>query len=183
MLHLRLERRPSPIGTMVVITEGERLRVLDFEDYGPRMERLLTRHYGPVALEEGAAPAAIDQALTAYFDGEAEPMERIETATPGTDFQRTVWAALRTIPHGHTWSYGRLAAAIGKPGASRAVGLANGANPIAIVVPCHRVIGANDTLTGYGGGLHRKRWLLEHEGVALKPERAASPPDLFETAA
>ena len=95
-------------------------------------------------------------------------MRRRPAAPP---FQREVWAALRAIPVGATTSYGRLAAAIGRPKAVRAVGLANGSNPIGIVVPCHRVIGADASLTGYGGGLERKRWLLEHEGVHLPAPR------------
>ncbi len=174
-MRLQLERRPSPVGPMLVVTEGEVLRVLDFHDYDDRMRTLLKRHYGEVVVEEGRTPAAIADALTAYFDGEIHAIDRIRTETGGSAFQRQVWAGLRTIPHGETWSYGRLASAVGKPGASRAVGLANGANPIAIVVPCHRVIGADRSLTGYGGGLHRKRWLLRHEGADFRDDR-----DLFD---
>jgi methylated-DNA-[protein]-cysteine S-methyltransferase len=91
----------------------------------------------------------------------------LTVTTGGTDFQRTVWKALRAIPAGETRTYGQLAAAIGSPRAVRAAGLANGQNPVAVIVPCHRVIGANGTLTGYAGGLARKRWLLAHEGVAV----------------
>jgi methylated-DNA-[protein]-cysteine S-methyltransferase len=109
-----------------------------------------------------AAPAAA-RALLAYFDGDLDAIADLPTATNGTAFQRAVWSALRRIPAGRTVSYGMLATQIGRPKAIRAVGLANGANPIAIVVPCHRVIGADTSLTGYGGGLHRKRWLLAHE--------------------
>ena len=103
----------------------------------------------------------------AYFAGDAGALDAVALKLGGTDFQRTVWAALRAIPWGDTQSYGGLAKAIGKPSASRAVGLANGSNPVAIVVPCHRVIGANRALTGYAGGLERKRYLLRHEGVAV----------------
>jgi methylated-DNA-[protein]-cysteine S-methyltransferase len=92
-------------------------------------------------------------------------IDSLPVKTGGTVFQRSVWAALRTIPTGKTTTYGRLAAGLSRPKAVRAVGMANGANPISIVVPCHRVIGADATLTGYGGGLERKRWLLQHEGV------------------
>ncbi len=109
----------------------------------------------------GSSPAAA--VLGRYFAGELKAIDRLKTANGGTAFQRKVWAALRTIPARATTSYGELAARLGMPKAARAVGLANGANPIAIVVPCHRVIGANGTLTGYGGGLARKRWLLAHE--------------------
>ena len=126
-------------------------------------------------LAEGRAPAHIRGALTSYFEGEITAIDRVPVETNGTPFQRQVWAALREIPAGTTTSYGALAARIGNPNASRAVGLANGSNPIGIVVPCHRVIGASGKLTGYGGGLDRKRWLLEHERGALfvteSPER------------
>jgi methylated-DNA-[protein]-cysteine S-methyltransferase len=103
----------------------------------------------------------------AYFDGQLNAIDDLPVATPGTDFQRMVWQALRTIPVGQTISYSVLAQRIGRPAACRAVGLANGANPISIIVPCHRVIGANAALTGYGGGVERKRWLLAHEGVTV----------------
>ncbi len=128
-----------------------------------RMHRLLREHYGNYELEEGAAPASVTRALDAYFDGDCGVLDKIRIATGGTPFQRAVWRALRTIKSGTTKSYGEIAASIGRPQASRAAGAANGANPIAIVVPCHRVIGANGALTGYGGGLPRKRWLLDHE--------------------
>ena len=105
--------------------------------------------------------------MQAYFAGELDAIENLPVETGGTAFQRQVWAALRQIPRGQTESYGELAARIGRPRAVRAVGLANGANPVGIVVPCHRVIGANGTMTGYGGGVDRKRWLLEHEGARL----------------
>jgi methylated-DNA-[protein]-cysteine S-methyltransferase len=142
-------------------------------------------------LTGGTAPAEIVQALGAYFEGQLDALDRLPVAAGGTPFQRLVWSALRTIPAGTTTSYGRLAASIGRPGASRAVGLANGANPIGIVVPCHRVIGAAGQLTGYGGGLDRKRWLLEHErrwspsvGPAERPdgvqERVAEIGSLFD---
>ncbi|HZD24634.1 MAG TPA: methylated-DNA--[protein]-cysteine S-methyltransferase, partial [Alphaproteobacteria bacterium] len=135
----------------------------DFHDYEERMHRLLRRHYGDCALRAAALPSDIGEPLAAYFEGEPGRLDAIPTATGGTDFQRRLWAALREIPSGSTTSYGRLAERLGRPGASRAVGLANGANPIAIVVPCHRVIGADGSLTGYGGGLARKQWLIEHE--------------------
>jgi methylated-DNA-[protein]-cysteine S-methyltransferase len=104
-------------------------------------------------------------ALAAYFAGEIGALDRIEVRTGGSAFQQKVWRALRTLPAGRTTSYGRLAARIGAPKAVRAVGAANGANPVSVVVPCHRLIGANGRLTGYGGGLDRKRWLLAHEGA------------------
>ena len=169
-----LDRIPTPIGEVLIATDAEaRLRVLDFGDYDERMHRLLRRRYGPdgVRLVEGRAPASIRQPIEAYFAGDLTALDAIPVKTAGTAFQLEVWAALRTIPVGATLSYGALAVQIGRPAAVRAVGLANGANPIGVVVPCHRVIGADATLTGYGGGLPRKRWLLAHEGVDI-----ASPP-------
>jgi methylated-DNA-[protein]-cysteine S-methyltransferase len=157
-----LGRVGSPIGTMLLVSDGEALRALDFSDHEARMRVLLRRYCGEFVLEAGAAGEA-GRHLEDYFDGDLAAPERIPVRTGGSDFQRRVWAELRKIPAGATSSYGRIAAAIGAPGASRAVGLANGANPVAIVVPCHRVIGADGSLTGYGGGLKRKAWLLVHE--------------------
>ncbi len=171
------DRLELPIGTIGLVTDSAgTLRALDFDDHEPRMKRLLARHYGATPLVAGAAPDIIRRALRSYFDGDFAALAGIPWATAGSAFQRTVWAALTRIPAGTTFSYGMLAANIGRAGASRAVGLANGANPIAIVVPCHRVIGADGSLTGYGGGLHRKTWLLEHEGVRLA---GAAQPDMF----
>jgi methylated-DNA-[protein]-cysteine S-methyltransferase len=161
---LRLDRLATPIGTALIVTdEAGRLRAFDFEDFEPRMRRLLARHYGDTPLVAGAAAVALKQALASYFAGDLDALAQIEWATAGTEFQRAVWAALLTIPIGETLSYAGLAARIGRPKAVRAVGLANGANPVAVVVPCHRVIGADGSLTGYAGGVERKRWLLQHE--------------------
>ena len=110
--------------------------------------------------------------LLRYFDGELQALDAVACDPGGTPFQSRVWTALRTIPVGTTWSYGELARRLGDPKAVRAVGFANGSNPIAVAVPCHRVIGSDGTLVGYGGGLERKRWLLAHEG-ALPAEQAA----------
>jgi O-6-methylguanine DNA methyltransferase len=163
-MRLSLDRYSSPIGTILLVTDADDvLRALDFEEYETRMRRLLAQHYGAVALSEGKAPAALRAALDAYFAGALAAFDGLAVATGGTAFQREVWAGLRKIAPGTTLSYGALAQKLGRPGASRAVGLANGANPIGIVVPCHRVIGAGGTLTGYAGGLARKRWLLDHE--------------------
>ena len=163
-MRLQLERWASPISTLLVVTDDAGvLRALEFADHEERMQRLLRMHYGEYALKNGAAPASIIEALGAYFEGRVDGLDEISVATNGTAFQREVWKALRTIPAGATSSYGQIAAKVGRPSASRAVGAANGANPIAIVVPCHRVIGANGTLTGYAGGLSHKRWLLDHE--------------------
>jgi len=167
-----VDRLASPIGTMLLVTDrAGQLRALDWSDYEERLLRLLQRHYGAghVDVREGRAPQPIRSALQDYFDGELDAIDAIPVATGGTQFQREVWAALRAIPAGATISYGRLAEEIGRPKAVRAVGLANGANPIGIVVPCHRVVGADAKLTGYAGGLDRKKWLLQHEHTFALP--------------
>jgi methylated-DNA-[protein]-cysteine S-methyltransferase len=166
---LTFSRLASPIGQALIVTDDEgRLRALDWSDFEPRMVRTIRRHWGTAAtLKPGPTPKALVRALDAYFAGDLTSLQGLACHTGGTPFQRAVWGALRKIPAGRTLSYGALAARIGRPRAVRAVGLANGANPIGVVVPCHRVIGANGTLTGYGGGLPRKRWLLAHEGVPV----------------
>ncbi len=160
-----LERLETPTGTMRLVTdEQRRLRALDWQDCESRMQELVHRYYGAdTQLREARHRSEAARALSDYFAGDLDAIADLPTAANGTAFQLSVWAALRQIPVGQTLSYGALAARIGRPKAKRAVGLANGANPIAIVVPCHRVIGADASLTGYGGGLHRKRWLLAHE--------------------
>jgi methylated-DNA-[protein]-cysteine S-methyltransferase len=168
---LIVSRLATPIGQALILTDDRsHLRGLDWNDFEPRMLRTARRHYGPAAtLKAGPVPRFIAHALDAYFSGQLTSLDGLDCRTGGTPFQREVWRALRRIPVGRTLSYGALAARIGRPKAVRAVGLANGANPIGVVVPCHRVIGANGTLTGYGGGLERKRWLLRHEGVEHRP--------------
>jgi methylated-DNA-[protein]-cysteine S-methyltransferase len=176
-----LERVDTATGRMLLVTDDHgRLRALDWEDHEPRMHLLFRRSYGvdAVRLREAETASKAARALEAYFDGELDAIARLPTAAEGTAFQRSVWAALRRIPVGQTVSYGALAARIGRPRAARAVGLANGSNPIAIVVPCHRVIGANASLTGYGGGLARKRWLLAHESRGSTSERRHAPSSL-----
>jgi methylated-DNA-[protein]-cysteine S-methyltransferase len=168
-LSFTLDRLEVPIGIMLVVTDADgRLRALDWAEYDGRMRRLLRLHYGldGVELRDGRMPARVRDALTAYFDGELSAIDGLPVATSGTAFQQEVWSALRSIPAGETRSYSALARTIARPLAVRAVGLANGANPIGVVVPCHRVIGKNAALTGYGGGIERKRWLLTHEGVS-----------------
>ena len=187
-LRLLLERLDTPIGQMLLVLDDEgHLRAIDWEDYEARMQRLLRIHYGADAVRQlqtvhPAAPAnsSASHALRDYFAGDLDAITRLPTATNGTPFQRTVWDALRGIRAGQTLTYHALATQIGRPTATRAVGLANGANPIGVVVPCHRVIGANGALTGYGGGLHRKRWLLAHEGVSeSRPARSRQNESLF----
>jgi len=167
MPRFRLDRHPAPIGEMLLVTDADgALRGLDFPEFEAKLLRLLRAQYREdVTLTAGAAPRAIVRALDAYFAGDLAAIDAIPVATGGTPFQRAVWAELRTIPVGTTTTYGALANRLGHPTAFRAVGAANGANPVPIVVPCHRVIGANGALTGYGGGEFRKRWLLDHEGA------------------
>ena len=168
-----ISRLASPIGQLLIVhDDAGRLRALDFHDHEPRLLRLLQRHYRDATLTPAPLPAHLATPLQAYFAGDATALAEVAVETSGTPFQRRVWAALRAIPAGTTSSYGQLARAIGAPGASRAVGLANGANPVGIVVPCHRVIGADGSLTGFGGGLARKQWLLRHEGAAFREELA-----------
>ena len=159
----------TPIGRALLVTDDEgALRAFHWDDHEDHLHRWLRSHYGAdVSLRTGCAPGAVRDAVEAYFAGELTRIDAIPCRAAGTPFQQSVWAALRAIPVGRTTSYGALAAALGAPKATRAVGLANGSNPIGVIVPCHRVIGANGSLTGYGGGLHRKRWLLAHEGVLL----------------
>jgi methylated-DNA-[protein]-cysteine S-methyltransferase len=149
---------------LLIVTDNHGvLRAIEFGTHESRMERLLRNHYGDYTIQEGRAPDSVKRALEAYFNGDLDALTQVKTATGGTPFQREVWKALRTIPAGTTISYGQLANKVGRKGASRAVGAANGANPIPIVVPCHRVIGADGSLTGFGGGLAHKKWLLNHE--------------------
>jgi methylated-DNA-[protein]-cysteine S-methyltransferase len=165
---LRLDRLATPIGESVIVTdEAGYLRAFDWADRDASMVRLLRLHYGSVAPEPGAAPSNLKRLLRGYFEGDIDRLGAIEWRTAGTPFQRIVWTALTSIAPGETLTYGALAAKLGRPQSVRAVGLANGANPISVVVPCHRVIGANGSLTGYGGGIERKRWLLNHEGAAF----------------
>lgn len=169
-----LDRIDTPVGTALIVIDAKgAVRAFDFADYEARMMRLSARHYGEVALTQGKVPSTVRDAVAAYFAGELRALEGLAVETGGTMFQRAVWAALREIPAGETRSYKQLAAAIGRPRAVRAVGLANGANPVGVIVPCHRVVGANGTLTGYAGGLERKRWLLAHE-VSAALTRAES---------
>jgi len=174
---LLLDRLATPLGPMLaVVDETGVLWGLWFTDdeSEPKFLRSLRHRLGEPHMANDAALATVRQTLDRYFAGEIAVLREIPWSAAGTPFQQTVWAALTRIPAGATMSYGALAATIGTPRAVRAVGTANGANPIAIVVPCHRVIGANRALTGYGGGLARKRWLLAHEG-ALLPEPPPFP--------
>jgi methylated-DNA-[protein]-cysteine S-methyltransferase len=169
---LTLDVLPTPIGEVDLVTDaGGRLRVLEFHDQPQRLARALRLHHRGQTVETGAAPATVREPLAAYFGGDLAALGAIPWTIGGTAFQQAVWNALVEIPLGQATTYARLAEGLGRSAAVRAVGAANGANPIAIVVPCHRVIGAHGSLTGYGGGVERKRWLLAHEGLS-----AASTP-------
>jgi methylated-DNA-[protein]-cysteine S-methyltransferase len=173
MRRLDFARIDSPLGPIAIAAAGDVLVALEFVDAGDRFERSLRRRFGAVDLLPRRDPLGVATRLARYFKGRLDAIEDVAVDPGGTPFQQRVWAALRTIRCGTTLSYGALAAALGQPTATRAVGLANGANPISIVVPCHRVIGSDGTLTGYGGGVARKRWLLEHEGVLTPSLRLA----------
>lgn len=161
-----VDRLKTPIGMALVISDADgALRAFDWEDHSERIKGLLRLQYGAVDLKETRAPKAIRMALTDYFGGDLAALKTIEWRIAGTDFQRKVWMALPKITPGKTMSYGALAAKLGSPNAMRAVGHANGSNPISVVIPCHRLIAADGSLVKYGSGLERKRWLLEHEGV------------------
>jgi methylated-DNA-[protein]-cysteine S-methyltransferase len=169
LLRLFIDRLDTPIGELAVVAdEAGRLRTVEWTEHEAGMLRALRLHYGEngFALTPAADPAGLTTAMRSYFAGDLAAIDGLPVATGGTEFQRIVWRALRTIRCGETVSYGELARRIGRPAAVRAVGLANGANPISIVVPCHRVIGSDGSLTGYGGGIARKRWLLAHEQAA-----------------
>ncbi|QIP07004.1 methylated-DNA--[protein]-cysteine S-methyltransferase [Bradyrhizobium symbiodeficiens] len=163
-----LDRVTTPIGVALLVTDAEgALRALDWEDYERRMRELLRLHYGAVDLSDRSAPTEMRIALSGYFGGDFGQLSAIAWRIAGTPFQQKVWNALAHIPAGTTMSYGALAAKIDLPKAIRAVGHANGSNPISVVLPCHRLIGADGSLVKYGGGLERKRWLLRHEGVEV----------------
>jgi methylated-DNA-[protein]-cysteine S-methyltransferase len=162
-----VDRLKTPIGIALMVSDADgMLRAFDWED-ADRIEGLLRRQYGAVELKTAPVPKAIRSSLTDYFNGDLAALDRITWRIAGTPFQRKVWMALPAIAAGSTLSYGALAAQLGSPNAMRAVGHANGSNPISVVIPCHRLIGANGALVKYGSGLARKRWLLEHEGVTV----------------
>jgi methylated-DNA-[protein]-cysteine S-methyltransferase len=166
-MDLAFDQVRSPIGTIALVANDGALCALDFEDCRARMMGLLAQRFGTVRLTRAKNPGGFTSRVQAYLDGTLDALDDIPVDTGGTAFQRRVWSRLRAITCGTTLSYGELATSIGRPKAVRAVGTTNGRNPVALVVPCHRVIGADGSLTGYAGGLERKRWLLRHEGVAL----------------
>lgn len=161
------ERIGTPIGDMILVARDGVLLLLEFEDASDRVERELRLRFGEAKLEPASNPFGLSARVRDYFSGDVHAIDQILTDGGGSSFEQKVWSELRRIPPGTTTSYGELAKRIGNPNGMRAVGLANGRNPIAIVVPCHRVIGKDGSMTGYGGGLVRKEWLLRHEGALL----------------
>ena len=158
---LRTTRMPSPIGTLQIFADTHGIRAITMPGQ-PLAERLL-----PQSVGDDAGLRPVREQLAAYFAGELRDFD-VDLRPQGTEFQQRVWAALTEIPFGETTTYGELAQRIESPTASRAVGAANGRNPISILVPCHRVVGKDGTLTGYAGGLPAKQWLLDHERLHRK---------------
>ena len=165
MTTLLTDTLESPIGRLVLVFDAGRLCALDYTDSHKRMTRLLQRRYHRFRFYAASKPLDVIQQLRAYLGGKLNAIDSIQVDPGGTAFQQKVWETLRTIPPGTTRTYRDVAEQIGRPNAWRAVGRANALNPISIVLPCHRLIGANGALTGYAGGLGRKHWLLRHEGV------------------
>lgn len=163
---------PSPIGLLAIGVKDGILVGVDLRGDVGRLRSDLARRLGTTQAGEARDPGGVVSCIRRYFDGQLRALDEIAAEPGGTPFQRRVWLRLREIPAGRTWSYSELARAVGRPAAVRAVGAANGANPIALVLPCHRVIGKDGSLTGYGGGLDRKRWLLRHEGAAFAEDRS-----------
>lgn len=178
VLHLWTDQIDTPIGELLIVADSDgKLRAVDWRDHQARMLRLLRVHYGKdgFKLQATRDMHGLASAIKAYFAGNLAAIDSLPVQTAGTPFQREVWHALRKIPCGGTLSYSELAERIGRPAAVRAVGSANGSNPVGIVVPCHRVIGADGSLTGYGGGIERKKWLLAHEQAhSCGPNREAT---------
>lgn len=192
MLTLVSETIDTPLGELEIVTDQQgQLRALEWADFHHRLLQLLVRHYGVAvspkemgskitssgaktsfSLNQDSVDTAVRQRIQDYFSGDLHAIDSLPVATAGTEFQRRVWQMLRTIPCGQIMTYGQMAAKLDNPGASRAVGLANGSNPISVVVPCHRVIGSNGALTGYAGGVDRKKWLLIHEGYLKSPQKS-----------
>jgi methylated-DNA-[protein]-cysteine S-methyltransferase len=159
----------SPVGRLILVARGDAIVVVAFEESEGEARRWLGRRFGEFQMKDHGDPAGAASALRAYFGGDLAALDQVKVDTGGTPFQRAVWSELRRIPAGSTISYAGLAARVGRPSAVRAVGAANGSNPVAVILPCHRVIAADGTLCGYGGGLDRKLWLLAHEGAPAAP--------------
>ncbi|MEQ9639213.1 MAG: methylated-DNA--[protein]-cysteine S-methyltransferase [Alphaproteobacteria bacterium] len=160
---LTCSRLSTPIGDLLLVDDDGVPVIAEFEGCEDRVAGHLRRHHGNARPSTGPVPPAVAGAFAAYFAGDPAALDALPAAPRGTDFQVRIWDALRRIAPGHTKTYGQVASEIGRPKAPRAVGHANGQNPLAILVPCHRLVGSDGTLTGYAGGLERKAWLLRHE--------------------
>ena len=157
----------SPIGEILIIGDKDQLVLMDFNDCQDRIAKLLKRRFGQYSLLKNPNLLGMQDKLDAYFNKDWESFNRVSLETKGTEFQQTVWQELQRIPIGTTYSYDKLANEIRNPKAVRAVASANANNPIAIIIPCHRVIGKNGSMRGYAGGIDRKVWLLRHEGAII----------------
>ena len=166
MDHIDLATVDSPIGKLTVAARGSKVCLVHFGPANKYVRSALATWYPGAPIESSEDPGGVARVLSRYFDGDLASLDEVQVELHGTPFQQTVWNALRTVTVGTTTSYAEIARRVGAPSAVRAVGAANGANPVAVVLPCHRIIGSNGSLTGYGGGLERKRWLLDHEGVS-----------------
>jgi methylated-DNA-[protein]-cysteine S-methyltransferase len=162
-MRLLVERIKTPIGALVITHDAKRLANIAFADREDRRAKELKRDFPDAELHRARERSRFATALEHYFEGDIRAIDRLPVIDFGTEFQKSCWAALRRVSAGTTRTYGEHARAIGRPNAPRAVGHANGFNPISIVVPCHRLVGANGGLVHYGGGLERKRWLIDHE--------------------
>ena len=174
MAELCLDTLESEVGKILLVANDGYLCALEFADCEPRLMQSLQQRYGSISLKAVSNPLGFSHKLRAYLQGDCNSLASIPVNPGGTTFQQRVWAALREIPPGCTQSYRELAEKVDRPKAYRAVGMANSQNPIAIVIPCHRVIGANGRLTGYAGGLERKQWLLQHEQLHSKTSQQLS---------
>lgn len=171
-LVLTLSVHPSPIDPLALACDGQgRLRGLSFDEARAWLERNMRRAYPSADIRQGETPAAVAANLDAYFAGDRAALDRIAWSLDGASeengFQAKIWRALTEVPPGRTISYGEMARRVGEPGAAQATGVALNRNPIALVLACHRVVGADGAMTGFGGGLERKTWLLRHEGALL----------------
>lgn len=165
MTRLEIETIPTPVGDFTIAIRNGAVCAAEFGSEGDRIEGSLRKRFGGVQLTSDTAASEAGASVRRYFDGDLDALADISVDQAGTPFQSRVWQALRAIPAGETRSYGEIAASIEAPKAFRAVGMANNRNTIALIVPCHRVIGADGSLTGYAGGLETKEWLLAHEGA------------------
>ncbi|MBP6011039.1 MAG: methylated-DNA--[protein]-cysteine S-methyltransferase [Alphaproteobacteria bacterium] len=162
-MQLFVERIKTPIGPLLITHDGKALANIAFADREERRAGELARDFPGAEVKRARERSRFADALESYFEGNTRTIDKLPVINFGTDFQRRCWSELRRVPAGSTRTYSEHARIIGRPNASRAVGAANGFNPVSIVVPCHRLIGANGSLIHYGGGIERKRWLIDHE--------------------